>query len=531
MEPIREGLGEKWTSVATFVPKQMRTVSTERLVNLMGAWSAGPRSLQQKLTLTLRRLIDEGHLPPLARVPSERALARALAVSRTTVMGAYEELKTEGYLSSAQGSGTWVDARQLRHLARDQRQQLFPWPHRLNPPHHPESGTGAMGMVDLSAVALPALDLVREEATSIDAEEWRGLMSAPGYSPLGLPLLRAAIAEHLSDRGLETAPEQIIVTNGAQQAISLVMSFWLEPGDTVAIEDPTYPGALSVLRGCAARIVAVELDQDGFRTEMLEELLTSESVELVFVNPTFHNPTGTVLSASRRRRLAELIEESRTLLVECEVLRDLSLGEVVPPPSLASLIGDGSVVTIGSMSGLFWSGLRIGWLRGPKHLIAHLGRSKATADLGTPFIDQLVATKLLARVDRAREARRQGLREGLDKVTELLGTHLPGWSWSPPAGGPLLWLRMHEGDANQFAQVAARHGVLILPGPVFSVEERWADRLRLPFGLPEPVLTEGIERLTRAWNEYSSRHFPNLVAATTCEVVGDTELSPASISL
>lgn len=130
-------------------------------------------------------------------------------------------------------------------------------------------------------------------------------------------------------------------------------------------------------------------------------------------------------------------------------LRDLSLGEVVPPPSLASLIGDGSVVTIGSMSGLFWSGLRIGWLRGPEHLIAHLGRSKATADLGTPFIDQLVAARLLAHIDRAREARRQGLREGLHKVTELLGTHLPEWSWSPPAGGPSLWLRMHEGDANQ----------------------------------------------------------------------------------
>lgn len=184
------------------------------------------------------------------------------------------------------------------------------------------------------------------------------------------------------------------------------------------------------------------------------------------------------------------------------------------------------MVTIGSMSGLFWSGLRIGWLRGPEHLIAHLGRSKATADLGTPFIDQLVAARLLAHIDRAREARRQDLREGLDKVTELLGTHLPEWSWSPPAGGPSLWLRMHEGDANQFAQVAARHGVLILPGPVFSVEERWADRLRLPFVLPEPVLTTGIERLARAWNEYSSRHLPNLVAATTCEVVGDTRFSP-----
>lgn len=481
----------------------MKTVSTGRLVRLMGAWSAESGSLKDNLAETLRRLIDEGQVPPLARLPSERALARALAVSRTTVMGAYDQLKAEGYLSSAQGSGTWVEAGQPRRPAGDGGQQLFPWPHRLDPPRaYPE--LGSTGMVDLSAIALPALDLVLEEVTSIAAEEWQVLLSAPGYSPLGLPMLRTAIADRLSAQGMDTAPEQIIVTTGAQQAISLVTSLWLEPGDTVAIEDPTYAGALPVVRSTGARVVAVEVDDDGIRTETLQELLARENVDLIYVNPTFHNPTGTVLSLSRRQSLAALVGESRSLLVESEVFRDLSLREAVPPPSVASLIED-SVVTIGSMSGLFWSGLRIGWLRGPEHLIARLGGSKATTDLGTPLIDQLVAARLLPHVDRARADRQQSLREGLKNVAQLMGEHLPEWSWPEPAGGPSLWLRVPAGEAGELAQVAARHGVLVLPGPIFSVEERWGDRLRLPFALPEPILSIGIERLARAWDEYRSR--------------------------
>lgn len=480
----------------------VNAVATGRLVRLMGTWSSEPGSLKDNLAEVLRRLIDEGQLPPLTRLPSERALARALAVSRTTVMGAYDELKAEGYLSSTQGSGTWVDARQPRRPGVDGGGQPFPWLHRLESAE-PESGS--IGMVDLSAVALPALDLVQEVMASVTTEEWQALLSVPGYFPLGLPMLRTAIAEYVSDQGMETSPEQIIVTTGAQQAISLVASLWLEPGDTVAIEDPTYAGALPVLRSAGARIVPVEVDRDGIRTELLEELLTRERVDLIYVNPTIHNPTGSVLSVARRQRLAALVEECRALLVECEVLHDLSFADAPTPASIASLNEDSSVVTIGSMSGLFWSGLRIGWLRGPEHLVARLGLSKATTDLGTPLIDQLVAARLLAHVDGARAARRQSLTAGLESVVRLLGEHLPEWSWVRPAGGPSLWVRIHEGEAGEFAQVAARHGVLILPGPVFSVKERWGDRLRLPFVLPEPFLTMGIERLAEAWNEYQNR--------------------------
>ncbi len=485
----------------------MNTISTGRLVSLLGNWSSGSGSLKDRLAEVLRRLIDGGQLPPLTRLPSERALARALALSRTTVMSAYDQLKAEGYLASTQGSGTWVDARQPRQPGGDWGQQPFPWLHRLDPGHG-WAASGSEGVVDLSAVALPALDMVWEEMTSVATEEWQAMLSVPGYFPLGLPMLRTAIAAHLSDRGMETSPEQIIVTTGAQQAINLVASLWLEPGDTVAIEDPTYAGALPVFRGAGAKIVPVEVDGDGIRTEMLEEVLAHEGVDLIYVNPTFHNPTGTVLSEPRRQMLASLVETSRALLVECEVLHDLSFTEELPPPSIASLNEDASVVTIGSMSGLFWSGLRIGWLRGPAHLVARLGISKAAADLGTSLVDQLIATRLLEHVDRARSARRESLGAGIENIARLLGEHLREWSWTTPAGGPSLWVRLHEGEAAEFAQVSARHGVLILPGPAFSVTDRCKDRLRLPFVMPEASLTMGMERLGSAWDEYRSRIAP-----------------------
>jgi len=453
------------------------------------------------LAVALKLLIDEGQLSPLVRLPSERALAIALLVSRTTVMGAYDELKAEGYLVSAQGSGTWVAPGRPGRVAQAEGLHLFPWLHRLGP----LSGPQGAGVIDLSAVAVPALDLVHQEVASIPTDEWAALTSSPGYFPLGFPPLRDAIASFLSDQGLKTSAGQVIVTTGAQQALSLVTSLWLEAGDTIVIEDPTYPAALPVLQSGGVRIVAVEMDHDGIRVDMVEEVLARERVDLIYVNPTFQNPTGLVLSRERRQQLGHLVTESDALLVECEVSVDLSFEGDEPPPSITSLVPDAPVVAIGSMSGLFWSGLRIGWLRGPEHLIARLGRSKATADLGTPLIDQLVSMKLLEQVDEARAARRAGLKEGFELVTHLLGDMLPEWSWSPPSGGPSLWVSLDGAGASEFAQVAARNGVLVLPGPICSQEENFADHIRLPFVLEEPLLTAGIERLARAWEEYRGR--------------------------
>ena len=156
------------------------------------------------------------------------------------------------------------------------------------------------------------------------------------------------------------------------------------------------------------------------------------------------------------------------------------------------------------MSTLFWSGLRIGWVRGPEHLISRLGRLKATADLGTSFIDQLVASRLLESVIEVKKFRCSELAVRRNLLAEHLNRLLSDWSWRRAPGGTCLWVKLPRGDTGELSQVALRHGVLILPGTSFSPNGEWQSWLRLPFVLEARRLKIGIERLAKAWDEYAS---------------------------
>jgi DNA-binding transcriptional MocR family regulator len=172
------------------------------------------------------------------------------------------------------------------------------------------------------------------------------------------------------------------------------------------------------------------------------------------------------------------------------------------PPPVAVFAKDAPVLTIGSLSKLFWSGLRLGWIRGPRDLIARLSRWKALADLGSPWHTQAMAVHLLAETASAEKARRRESSARLTLLTDLLHQHLPTWTWRKPDGGLLLWARLPAGDANQLAQVARRHGVAIVPGSANSPEHRFADYVRLPFVADAATMKEGVVRLARAWQEY-----------------------------
>lgn len=169
---------------------------------------------------------------------------------------------------------------------------------------------------------------------------------------------------------------------------------------------------------------------------------------------------------------------------------------------MAAFAKDAPVLTIGSLSKLFWSGLRLGWIRGPHDLIARLSRWKALADLGSPWHTQAMALHLLAETASAEKERRRESAARLALLTDLLHKHLPTWTFRKPDGGLLLWARLPAGDANQLAQVARRHGVAIVPGSANSPEHRFADHVRLPFVADAAPMQEGVVRLARAWQEY-----------------------------
>lgn len=486
-------------------------VSAKRLALMLSGWAAGDGPLHKKLAGALRHAIERGDLTPVTRVSSERSLAQALAVSRTTVVAAYDVLRNEGLLTSRQGSGTWVSVSRSRRRELTSAAAMFPWVHRIRPDH--EVVGLPSGFIDLTAVALSAAAPVLNGLHSITNHDWLALTSVQGYFPLGLSLMREAIAQDFERRGIPTAEDQIIVTTGAQQGLDLIASTLLQPGDAVVVEDPTYAGALPVLRKAGARLLSAPMDNQGVRVDILERLVARESVKLIYLNPTNHNPTGTSLSEARRWRVDSLAKCNDITVVESTVQADLSLSGA-PTRYLATGRPHDEVLTIGSMSALFWSGLRIGWVRGPTQAIFQLGKLKGTVDLGTPLVDQLLAARLLPLIDEVSRWRRKQLRERLDLVTSMLPALLPEWKWETPSGGTSLWVRLPCEGAGEFCQVALRHGVMILPGSSFSAGGAYDDHLRIPFVIEPPALRAGIERLAAAWSEYSARHIPSSVSTS-----------------
>ncbi len=467
-------------------------------MGLLGDWTHGGGPLYLRLAQALRAVVRSGELPAGARLPAERELAPGLAVSRTTVVAAYNLLRSESLLASRVGGGTWVatDAAPERRPAPVVRLRRNPLFRSLV--------DGTRAEIDLAAGGYAGLRGLLSSAAEGLADDLSAVARTDGYLPAGLPALRLAIASEFDRRGLPTEPEQVLVTGGVQQAISLLAAAYVERGDRVAIEDPTFVGALDAFANAGAALAAIPLDDDGARPDALIDIARRSPPRLAFVVPTHQNPTGGVMSPRRRRELLELAADREFAIVEDETLADLSASGVdAPLPLAGAAVTPATVFTLGSLSKLVWGGLRIGWIRGPEREIAQLAGLKAVSDVGSPLPSQLMAVRLLDRLDDARALRRAEIGAALDIVDERLSELLPTWSWHRPKGGFAVWVRLPVGDAGAFAQVAARHGVSVLPGWVTSPSMSFADHIRLHVVHPAGLLDEGIGRLANAWKVFS----------------------------
>jgi DNA-binding transcriptional MocR family regulator len=472
-----------------------------QLRDALDGWRHGTGTLHQRLATALSAAAERQDLLPGMKLPPERDLAAHLGIARTTVSAAYEQLERSGLVHRRQGRGTHVTGadgaaagmRAAEIATSLQRNVLF---RRL--------GESPPDAIDLLGSSEPPGQSVREAlvqaAASVDVDE---LTSGHGYLPLGYPPLRRAIAARLTARGLATDEEEILVTGGAQQAISLLASCYVTPGAVVVLEDPTFPGAIDAFRTAGARIFTTPVRQAGADVGVLAATFSQAPVRVVYLMPSFHNPTGSVMPESARREIARLCRISGIPLVEDDTLVDLALG-CEPPCPLAAYAPDAPVASVGSLSKLFWAGLRVGWIRAPRPVIAQLGQLKAVADLGTSLFSQAIAVRLLGDADRIRQLRRGEVTERFAVLQDLLDRELRDWTWRRPEGGLSVWARMPDGSSADLAQIARRHGVLIAPGPVMSPTGRFDDYVRLPFDYQPETLRQGIGRLARAWQAYRS---------------------------
>lgn len=463
--------------------------------------------LYRALADGLKRAIDRGEVPLGTVLPPERTLARSLSVSRATVVAAYDRLKDEGWLQSRRGSGTWVRRPQdtTRPLGVDAvaTARLFLSEDGLEQRSGPgERARAADGVIDLSVAALTGSPTVDRLLCSATLEEVRSLTEHHGYLPQGLRALRERVADRLAGQGLATSADHVVITTGAHQAISLVARQTLAPGSAVLVETPTFPGALDVFRRFGARTFPVPVDAHGVRIDVLEELAQRAEPKLLYLSPHYHNPTGVVLPEDRRRRVGEIAAAYDMVVIEDLAMGDLALDDEPVPPPIAALVPEATVHTIGSTAKLFWAGLRVGWIRSPDDWAARMLATKTVADLGTPLLSQLLAVKFLDHIEEVLAERRQELVPRRDLLCELMATHLPEWTFQRPSGGLSLWLTLPRGNADELAEVALRHGVMVVPGPALSVDDGNRRCVRVVFTRPESELTEGVKRLAAAWAAY-----------------------------
>jgi DNA-binding transcriptional MocR family regulator len=295
----------------------------------------------------------------------------------------------------------------------------------------------------------------------------------------------------------------VLITNGAQHAVALSTALYLQSGDTVLVEDPAFFGALDAFRVAGARIAPVPVEAEGVRLGVLRDRIIATAARLVYLTPTFQNPTGVVMAAATRREVARIASELGVPIIDDGVLAEIAL-DGPTPPLIATYAPDAPILTIGSLSKLAWPGLRTGWVRAPEPMIERLARLRSANDLGSPLLTQAILVRLLGAIDQLRLHRRRQLKPRRDLMARLLRESLPDWKFRLPAGGLFLWVKLPAGDSREFAQVALRHRVLILPGTAMSATEQHAAFIRLPFLAENETLRAGIRRLAAAWRDYQA---------------------------
>jgi DNA-binding transcriptional MocR family regulator len=249
-------------------------------------------------------------------------------------------------------------------------------------------------------------------------------------------------------------------------------------------------------------MVPLPVDEHGARSDLLADLVERLQPRLLYLTPHFHSPTGAVMPPDRREEIADLAARERIHVIEDLTLADVNLDEGATPPPIAAAAPQAPIHTVGSTAKLFWAGLRVGWVREPESEALGTLASKTVSDFGTSMMSQLLALRLLERLDEVVLERRAELLPRRDLLCSLLSEHLPEWRWRVPTGGLSLWVELPEGNADEFAEIAQRHGVAVVPGTALSVDSGNRRGLRVVYARPEDAIAEGVRRLTAAWRAY-----------------------------
>jgi DNA-binding transcriptional MocR family regulator len=456
--------------------------------------SAQPLYVQ--LAQDIQRRIRSGALPAGARLPTVRELAQQLGVTRLTIHSAYSELQAGGWVEATVGRGTFVAEQSAAPSTLAQ-------PSREISAHNLLSDMLRMaqlpGMRSL-AMADPAPDLfpLREFKSALD----EALMSGAGIlgyaSSQGDPLLRTVLADHLRDRGVRAAPDEILVTSGASQAMALIAQVLARPGDAVIVEQPTYLGLLNTLNAQGLRAIGVPMDEEGLLVDALEPLIVAHRPRFIYTIPVFQNPTGVCLSPARRAALLDLAARYHIPLVEDDIYGRLAY-DGPPPQAMAADDTTGLVIHVGSFSKSLLPGARLGYVAAAPQLISRLVMAKQANDLCSPPLIQRAMALFLQHGRMATHMRRiiPRYRERRDALIAAMTRYFPsGLRWTTPHGGFCSWVALpHGASTTELYLAAVERGVAFAPGDVFFSGPAPRPYMRLAFIHTPEVIDESIQIL------------------------------------
>jgi 2-aminoadipate transaminase len=447
--------------------------------------------------------IRAGELPRGERLPATRELAGLLGLNRTTVSAAYEMLEAEGLIAGQVGRGSFVTGHSVAPAGGVdwnsllERSDMPPPAHSGGAPPGPGSEVISFAMSRPSQALFP-LDEFRASCAAVLArQDLAGILqlgSPAGFEPLRRYLIEEARRQRLAGPG-----DDLIVTNGCQQALDLIGRVMLRPGDTVVVEDPVYPGLKNLLAGMGAQLVGIPVGAEGLDMAQLGRVLERERPRFLVVTSNFQNPTGATLPLAARRELLEAARAAHVPVVENDAYGELRY-EGEPLPALKQLDENGGTVLLRSFSKVSFPGLRVGWVVGPKPLIDRLRQAKEAADLHTDQLSQAVLLEF-AESGRLEAHRARVLQAGAERLAATLDAcrrYLPANArWTRPQGGMNVWLP-EPLDAGEFLPRAQKEGVAYLPGRYFAVSRLEPGALRLSFaGLAPDQIRSGLAVLGR----------------------------------
>jgi 2-aminoadipate transaminase len=467
----------------------------------------------------LRSLVHAGDLRPGDRIPASRELAVILGVHRTTVANAYAELESEGLIQGHVGRGTFIKGNGNGL--------------KLTPPPPPvlnggegvrwellfadERGDETLSRLTASVpentlsfvMACPAEEHfpIDELQTCVNAVLRREagdvlrLGPSDGYRPL-----KEALVELLRGEGISAKDENVLITDGCQQSLDIISKAFVRPGDSVILENPTYPGAVAIFHGARARCLAVPMRTRpepgtslGIDLEALEATLAANRVKLIVLTPDFQNPTGTSMPLASRRKVLELAGRHQVPVVEDHIYARLHAREE-RVPSLKQLDRANIVIHIDSFAKVAFPGLRVGWIVAPATAIERLRVVKQTTDLHTDQLAQATLAEFVRRgmFNKHLVKMRKVYASRLAALDEALRKHMPeDTRWTRPDGGMCLWMELPPGfDASELLIHAKERAVLFAPGRYFYVQNPMPNTLRFAFaGADEKQIARGVATL------------------------------------